>query len=496
MGVALLATAVCITACAWSNGNTREQQLSVRQTRVAQIEDHIDALQIPTQLSPSTDLSPATTQPQIDEAAEKEELHFRCEPDFPDGIGRGCGLPTLVEYWATRGIRAIAPANWHDSLRDGMGSGSSAEWWNPDDPEEQINVSTGVSKGMWYEIDEVEGSINPELMVPETADIYPQSRTVFVYVDSEDDMAILGVFRVFPNGDDPCCYYQAEIRLRYENGGNAHFWNMFLHHQLQVVAGTDFAVEFQYHELGQRFRNGGNNGNKILFTRNCWECKEGIFVMNADGTGVGQLTDHPFSVQQPILSNGDYDPVWSPDGTKIAFERISDSCCWSAIFVMNADGTGIQQLTNNDSYDSMPVWSPDGTKIAFARGKGIFVVNADGTGIQQLTDPRRPKSHDRDSDPVWSPDGTKMAFEGFRDSTFGPWGPYGDTQIFVMNADGTGIQQLTDNEYSNDDPVWSPDGTKIAFNGLPDGHLEMFVMNADGSNVIALGPGTLFSWGG
>ena len=542
MGVALLATAVCITACAWSNGNTREQQLSVRQTRVAQIEDHIDALQIPTQLSPSTDLSPATTQPQIDEAAEKEELHFRCEPDFPDGIGRGCGLPTLVEYWATRGIRAIAPANWHDSLRDGMGSGSSAEWWNPDDPEEQINVSTGVSKGMWYEIDEVEGSINPELMVPETADIYPQSRTVFVYVDSEDDMAILGVFRVFPNGDDPCCYYQAEIRLRYENGGNAHFWNMFLHHQLQVVAGTDFAVEFQYHELGQRFRNGGNNGNKILFTRNCWECKEGIFVMNADGTGVGQLTDHPFSVQQPILSNGDYDPVWSPDGTKIAFERISDSCCWSAIFVMNADGTGIQQLTNNDSYDSMPawspdgtkiaferisdsccwsaifvmnadgtgiqqltnndstdsdpMWSPDGTKIAFARGKGIFVMNADGTGTQQLTDPRRPKSHDRDSDPVWSPDGTKMAFEGFRDSTFGPWGPYGDTQIFVMNADGTGIQQLTDNEYSNDDPVWSPDGTKIAFNGLPDGHLEMFVMNADGSNVIALGPGTLFSWGG
>ncbi len=434
----------------------------------------------------------------------------------------------------------MVPANWHDSLRDGMGSGSSAEWWNPDDPEERINVSTGVSKGMWYEIDEVEGSINPELMIPETADIYPQSRTVFVYIDSEDDMAILGVFRVFPNDDDPCCYYQAEIRLRYENGGNAHFWNMFLHHQLQVVAGTDFAVEFQYHELGQRFRNGGNNGNKILFTRNCWECKEGIFVMNADGTGVGQLTDHPFSVQQPILSNGDYDPVWSPDGNKIAFERISDSCCWSAIFVMNADGTGIQQLTNNDSTgsdpmwspdgtkiaftsdrdgrwnifvvnadgtgleqltnndstDSDPVWSPDGTKIAFEQGPGIFVMNADGTGIEQLTDPRRPKSHDRDSDPVWSPDGTKIAFEGLRGSTFATWGPYGDTQIFVMNADGTGVKQLTDNDHWSEDPLWSPDGTKIAFNGLPDGHLEMFVMNADGSNVTALGPGSLSSWGG
>ena len=248
--VLLLATTFCITACACSNGNTREQELSVLETHVAQVEDQVDALQISTQAAPSTDLSSTTTQPQSAEPA--EGLHFRCEPDFPDGIGRGCGLPTLVEYWATRGIRALAPANWHDSLRDGMGSGAGARWWNPEDPEEQINVSTGVSKGMWYEIDGVEGSISPDLAISETADLYPQSRTVFVYVDSEDDMAILGVFRVFPN-DDPCCYYKAEIRLRYHNGGNAHFWNMFLDHQLRVVAGTDFYVEFQHHMLEDRF---------------------------------------------------------------------------------------------------------------------------------------------------------------------------------------------------------------------------------------------------
>jgi len=248
--VSLLATAVCITACAWSNGNTREQELSVLETRVAQVEDQVDALQISAQAAPSTGLPPTTTQLQSGEPG--EELHFRCEPDFPDGIGGGCGLPTLVEYWATRGIRALAPVSWHDSLRDGMGSGAGARWWNPEDPEEQINVSTGVSKGMWYEIDGVDGSISPDLAISETADLYPQSRTVFVYVDSEDDMAILGVFRVFPN-DDPCCYYKAEIRLRYHNGGNAHFWNMFIDHQLQVVAGTDFAVEFQHHMLEGRF---------------------------------------------------------------------------------------------------------------------------------------------------------------------------------------------------------------------------------------------------
>ena len=584
--VSLLAIAICITSCTGSTATPWEQELLVLRTRVTQLENRIDALQTQAQATPAADMSPTTTQPQIDELAEAAELGFRCEQDLPDAKAGPCRGPTLVEYWGTRGIRALAPVNWRDSLSDAMGSGSSAEWWNPDDPEERIHVSTGVSKGMWYEIDGVESSIDPKLMISDSADIYPQSRTVFVYVDSEDGIAILGVWRVTQSYDgDDCCYYHAQIRLRYDNGLNAHFWNMFLDHQLQVVAGTDFAVEFQYHELGYRFRSGGNNGNKILFTRNCWECEEGIFVMNADGTGVGQLTNNPSQILQPSFSTGDYDPVWSPDGNKIAFERVSDSCCWSAIFVMNADGTGIEQLTDNDSYESMPVWSPDGTKIAFEkyqdgdhaifvvnadgtgiqqliatdtivieppawspdgtkiaftsdrdgrwdifvvnadgtgieqltdndsydsdavwspdgtkiafnRGWGIFVMNADGTGIEQLTDPRRPKSHDWDSDPVWSPDGTKIAFEGLRGSTVATWGPYGDTQIFVMNADGTGVKQLTDNEHSSDDPVWSPDGTKIAFNGRPDGRSEIFVMNADGSNVTALGPGSLSSWGG
>ena len=192
--------------------------------------------------------------PQTGEPSESQGLHFRCEPDLPDAKGNGCGSSTLVEYWATRGVRVLAPANWHDSLRDGMGSGSSAEWWNPEDHEERIDVSTGISRGMWFEIDGVTGSISPDLMIPETADIYPQSRSVFAYIDSEDDLAIVGVFRITQSNDgEDCCYYKAEIRLRYHDGANAHFWNMFLDHQLRVVAGTDFRVEFQHHDLQYRF---------------------------------------------------------------------------------------------------------------------------------------------------------------------------------------------------------------------------------------------------
>ncbi|SVD42692.1 uncharacterized protein METZ01_LOCUS395546, partial [marine metagenome] len=182
--VSLLAIAICITSCTGSTATPREQKLDALQTHVTQLENRIDALQTQAQATPAADMSPTTTQPQIDEPAEAAELGFRCEQDLPDAKAGPCRGPTLVEYWGTRGIRALAPVNWRDSLSDGMGSGSSAEWWNPDDPEERIHVSTGVSKGMWYEIDGVEGSIDPKLMISETADIYPQSRTVFVYVDS------------------------------------------------------------------------------------------------------------------------------------------------------------------------------------------------------------------------------------------------------------------------------------------------------------------------
>jgi dipeptidyl aminopeptidase/acylaminoacyl peptidase len=140
---------------------------------------------------------------------------------------------------------------------------------------------------------------------------------------------------------------------------------------------------------------------------------------------------------------------------KIAFGADSD------IYVMNPDGTGQINLTHNGVSDSGPVWSPDGRKIAFSSDRdfnlpfdldaedeyaAIYVINADGTDPTRLTD-----AVAFDWRPVWSPDGTKIAFHG------------GDSDIYVMNADGTDPTPLTNGPAVNWYPAWSPDGARIAF---------------------------------
>src|SRR6266550_3002067 len=147
------------------------------------------------------------------------------------------------------------------------------------------------------------------------------------------------------------------------------------------------------------------------------------------------------------------------------------------IYVTDATGTDVINLTTNPANEDWPSWSPDGSKIAFHSDRDgnfdVYVMNADGTGPVNLT--HNPAWDD--VDPLWSPDGSKIAFTTTRD---------GNHEVYVMNADGTGIVNLTNSAANEAFPAWSPDGSQIAFDTDRDGNDEVYVMNADGTGVLNL----------
>jgi TolB protein len=233
----------------------------------------------------------------------------------------------------------------------------------------------------------------------------------------------------------------------------------------------------------------------------------GLWVMDADGTDARRLLRY--------TSHDEVLPEWSPDGTRVVVERAQQ------ILIVEV-ATGGKTLITEEGSNWEPTWAPDGTSIAFTGAHDqsrtdIYTVAADGTDIDRLTmDPRR------DQSPEWSPDGKTVAFIRHGKSgglyivdaaskketrlvggVYGPidWSPNGDQTLFtsaydiwVVNADGSGVANLTRSDRWEIEAAWAPAGDQVAYCAGS----SIFVIAADGSDRNRLMKGTDclfgFSW--
>jgi TolB protein len=223
------------------------------------------------------------------------------------------------------------------------------------------------------------------------------------------------------------------------------------------------------------------DGSRIAFSGSNGVETSAIYVALANGTGLTRLAG----------TEGGYEPAWSPDGSRIAFAKYFETDDASSICVINSDGSGLTVLhpfpVNYPYGDGWPAWSPDGSEIAFTSAVDAYpyttyVMRPDGSGVKRFSS----EGAGDEFAPVWTRDRMALLF-------------LAGTRLAIRGADGSGptaVIEIPDRGavpgYQRAD--WSGSGGRIAFAGGPEqGGSDIYVMNADGSGLTRLTTGGL-SW--
>jgi TolB protein len=214
------------------------------------------------------------------------------------------------------------------------------------------------------------------------------------------------------------------------------------------------------------------------------------YVMNIDGSELHRVVP-PHDRPIEWFNSSEYPQGWTDDG-RIVFISSRDNTAANALdmrlYSVFPDGSALIDLTPtnwNTPETSRIVFytalSPDGTQIAFTakyiEAFDLYVINTDGSHLQQLTDDLRLESNFQ-----WSPDGTQIVFVGDEDR-------FDDVpmDVFVINADGTGERNLTETSEALENlPHWSPDGTQIVFQSSQGNESNICFVNVDGTNLHCL----------
>lgn len=252
-----------------------------------------------------------------------------------------------------------------------------------------------------------------------------------------------------------------------------------------VILATDGSAEFRLTDTLAHEGHAGwsPDGSRVVFAGPKGGLND-LFVVNIDGSGMVNVTNTP--------DIGEIDPSWSPDSRRIIFaagawtvyqregsKGVSRAVDFRNIFVINADGSGRRQLTDDESYNGSPRFSPNGQLVAFVSnrlGMGeIFWMNADGTSVRRITS-SPPGSYSQS--PSWSPTGLNLVYTRHQGST---------SDIYTTDIGGNQTVQLTDTPDMEVDPAWSPSGKWIAFCRRTGAVQGLYYMRSDGTGVVRLG---------